>query len=422
MSIADNVLLPAEAARVRVRAELDVIDAAYARLRVADTDLVGNVFRVELAERLETQQRVGRGLSYRVFGEIADPPDGPQDPALAAGAKIGDLLWARLRINRGEIARRFRIAARIRPRRNLTGPPAPPALPQVADAVEHGAIGEGHIREITRALDRLPAKVAPADRDRAERTLVDAAREQDPNFVAALGCAIADCLNPDGDFCDEDRARRRALHLHRQGPDGMSRLTGCIDPQTRAYLEAVIAAVRPGHRQPETADPTAPDTRSAQQRNHDALKLVLRHGIESAKLGTHRGVPVTVIVTTKLGELQQAVSAIADPAAAMPGPARTGGGSRLPMRDLIAMAADSIRYLAVFGNHLMHGYPYITYIARSDRVSGPSSWGQPPLSGEPTDHRITGKMHQAMQVVHKAAAGCRRPDVRSSAAASDDSA
>src|SRR6478735_4865009 len=77
--------------REQVCAELAVIDAAQARLRELSTDLVGNAFRLEMAERLETQDRVTRGLSYRVFGQLADPPDGPDDPGLPAGVKLIDL-------------------------------------------------------------------------------------------------------------------------------------------------------------------------------------------------------------------------------------------------------------------------------------------------------------------------------------------
>jgi hypothetical protein len=40
------------------------------------SDVVGNDFRIDVAERLETQERINHGLMYRFFGEIADPPDG----------------------------------------------------------------------------------------------------------------------------------------------------------------------------------------------------------------------------------------------------------------------------------------------------------------------------------------------------------
>ncbi len=363
------VLLPAEAARAAVRAELDVIDAAHARLRTLDTDVVGNAFRIEVAERLETQSRLNRGLSYRMFGEIADPPDGPDDPALPVDRKVRDLLWEQLRITRGEVRRRFRVAARIRPRRSLTGPALPPELPEVADAIESGDIGDDHLAAITKALDRLPAKTSPADYDNAQRTLVGHARTQDADFLTVIGHVLADAINPDGNFSDEDRARRRSLILGRQGPDGMSRLTGCLDPETRAYLEAILAAVRPGHRQPDTdatSDEPAPrDTRTGEQRNHDALKLALRAAIETGQLGTHRGVPLTVIAITRLDDLEQAARAMADPDTPMPAPARTGGGSRLPMRDLIAMAAGSIHYLAIFDNHSDRPL----YLGRSKRIA-----------------------------------------------------
>lgn len=382
MSDPDQVLPPAAAARAAIRADLTLIDDAQARLRAADTDLVGNAFRVEIAERLETQQRVNRGLSYRIFGEIADPVDGPEDPRLPDDTKISDVLWARLRVPRAEIRRRFRIAARIRPRRNLTGPPAPPELPEVGAAVEDGRIGDDHIKAVTKALDDLPESVTSAERDRAERTLVRHASRQDAAFVTAIGHGIADRLNPDGNFSDKDRARRRSLTLGRQGPDGMSPLSGYVDPETRAYLEAAIAAVRPGHRRPD--GPGQPDIRSSGQRCHDALKLVLRHGIESGAMGTHRGVPVTVVVTTKLADLEQAARAMTDPDIAMPAPARTGGGSRLPMRDLIRMAANSIHYLAVFENHSDRPL----YLGRSKRIAT-------------LDHRI---------ICHARDRGCTRPN------------
>ncbi|CAJ1496597.1 HNH endonuclease signature motif containing protein [[Mycobacterium] kokjensenii] len=378
--MAEQVLTPAETARAAVRTELDRIDTAHARLRALNTDIVGNTFRIEVAERLETQHRTNRGLSYRILGEIADPTDGPDQPTSTATL---DLLWQKLRIPRAELRRRIRIAARIRPRRNLTGPPRPPELPHLATAIEEGHLGDDHLKTITTTLDHLPTTVTPADRDRAEHTLVHHGREHDADFVRIAGQRIADHLNPDGTYTDHDRARRRTLNLGRQGPDGMSTLTGCLDPETRAYLETALAAVRPGHRQPDGLDTTGPDLRSNGQRNHDALKLTLRAGIASGELGTHRGVPVTVIATTTLAELNQALHATTNPAIPMPGPATTGGGSRLPLRDLITMAADSIHYLAVFDDHSNRPL----YLGRSKRLAT-------------LDHRI---------ICHARDRGCTRP-------------
>ena len=64
-----------EAARERFRELFDQVDAVHDEMRALSSDGVGNEFRVQMAERLETQERVNRGLMYRIFGEIADPPD-----------------------------------------------------------------------------------------------------------------------------------------------------------------------------------------------------------------------------------------------------------------------------------------------------------------------------------------------------------
>src|SRR6516225_9430578 len=297
----------AEEARERIGAALDAIDAAHQVLRDTNSDVVGNNFRVDVAERLETQNRANRGLMYRFFAEIADPPDGGEGTQA-----VRDMLWARLRITPREIVRRFKLAARIRPRRSLTGPPVQPELPELAAAVEVGAVGEDHIRAVCRSVDVLPACVSPADVAEAERRLVQHATKLDAGVVIKLGQRIADYLNPDGLFDEDDRARRRGLHLGPQGPDGMSRLSGLLDPQARAYFEAVEAAVRPGRHLPDGtgAEPEARDNRSPAQRCHDALKLGLETAIASGRLGVHRGHPVTVIATTTLAELERAAQAV----------------------------------------------------------------------------------------------------------------
>jgi hypothetical protein len=87
----------AEAARERYRELADQVDAAYGEMRALSSDEVGNAFRAEVAERLEIQERTNRGLMYRMFGQIADPPD----QTAMAPALVNSL------------------AARLRPRRQL---------------------------------------------------------------------------------------------------------------------------------------------------------------------------------------------------------------------------------------------------------------------------------------------------------------
>jgi hypothetical protein len=382
----DRPFLTAEVARARVAADLDVVDAALTRLRETSTDMVGNAFRVEVADRLETQFRINRGLSYRMFAEMADPPDGDDRPVARPGVRLRDVLAHRLRLVPTEVGRRFKVAARITSRRSLTGQPLPPELPMLADAVEDGAVGEDHIKEVCSAIDVLPAAVAD-QKGRVESTLVRHARGQDAAFVAAVGRRLADTLNPDGLFDDRDRMNRRSMTLGRQGPDGMSRLSGWLTPEGRAYVEAHQAAVRPGHHVPgadQAVVDAATDGRSGPQRLHDAVVWGLRTSLESGRLGSHRGIPVTVIATVTVDQMEQASQAVMDPDVPMPAPARTGGGSSLPMRDLIRMAGNGIHYLAVFDGHSERPI----YLGRSTRVAS-------------ADQRI---------VCHARDKGCTRPD------------
>jgi Domain of unknown function (DUF222) len=152
---------------------------------------VGNTFRLDVAERLETQERTNRGLMYRFFAEIADPPD-----EAGSIAQMRSALWSRLRITLNEITRRFTLAARIRPRRSLTGPTLPAELPELAAAIESGVVGDDHIRSVCRAIDVLPACVSPVDIQAAERTLVRHAANVDAGIVTRLGQRIADTLIP----------------------------------------------------------------------------------------------------------------------------------------------------------------------------------------------------------------------------------
>jgi hypothetical protein len=79
------------------------------------------------------------------------------------------------------------------------------------------------------------------------------------------------------------------------------------------------------------------DTRSPAQRNHDALHTAARAILASKKLGQHNGLPTSIIVTTTLQELE-----------ACCGKGLTGGGTLLPMKDVIRLARHAHHYLCIF--------------------------------------------------------------------------
>jgi len=264
------------------------------------------------------------------------------------GGKLGHALANRLRITRGEAGRRIREAEDLGPRRSITGEPLPPRLEATAAAQRAGEIGAGHVGVIRKFMEHLPCWVDGATQEKAEGKLARHGAQFRPDQLAKLADRLADCLNPDGNFTDEDRARRRGLILGKQDVDGMSRLTGWLTPEARAGREAMLARLAaPGMCNPADATPFVDgspsevaiqgDTRSEAQRNQDALNAALRALLASGKLVQHNGLPASIVVTTTLRELEAGA-----------GKALTGGGSLLPMSDVIRMAGHAHHYLAIF--------------------------------------------------------------------------
>ncbi|MEB4212413.1 13E12 repeat family protein, partial [Mycobacterium sp. 94-17] len=234
------------------------------------------------------------------------------------------------------------------PRHGLTGQPLAPALAATATAQRHGTLGTGQVAVIRRFFHHLPGWIDTATRAQVEAQLAHQGARFRPEQLAKLADTLADCLNPDGTYHDDDRTRRRGLTLGHQHPDGMSELRGWLTPELRATLEAVLAKLAaPGMANPDDDTPVVDaspsesavqrDTRSATQRNHDALGAALRALLASGNLGQHNGLPASIIVTTTLTELQAAA-----------GKGLTAGGTVLPMSDVIRLAGHARHYLTIF--------------------------------------------------------------------------
>jgi hypothetical protein len=70
---------------------------------------------------------------------------------------------------------------------------------------------------------------------------------------------------------------------------------------------------------------------------HCVGNAALRGLLASGELGQHNGLPASIIVSITLQELESAA-----------GSAVTGGGTRLPMSDVIRLARHAHHYLAIF--------------------------------------------------------------------------
>jgi hypothetical protein len=321
----------------------DALDAAVDAVVASRFDALTTHERFALLERCERVRRRLPAVEQELINQIAQQAT-PEE----LGGKLSHALAERVLVSRAEAARRIREAEDLGPRHGLTGERLPAQLAATAAAQRDGKIGAEHVAVIRRFCQQLPGWVDEQTRERAEAQLARQGSQFRPDQLAKLADKLADCINPDGNFSDEDRARRRGLTLGKQDIDGMSPIRGWLTPEARATIEAVLAKLAaPGMCNAADEAPCVNgtpsqeaierDTRSTAQRNHDGLKAGLRALLASGKLGQHNGLPASIVVTTTLAELEAGA-----------GRGLTGGGSILPMSDVIGLARHAHHYLAIF--------------------------------------------------------------------------
>ncbi|KMO81890.1 hypothetical protein MOBUDSM44075_00012 [Mycolicibacterium obuense] len=222
-------------------------------------------------------------------------------------------------------------------------------LPATAAAQAQGRITPEHVEVIRKVVDKLPGFVDVATREQFEADVVRIACGAGPKATqdaAELELFLLDQDGPEPD--DAERVRKRGLTKSRQGRDAMTAWRAELTPEAAAVWEAIFAKyAAPGMCNPDDPEPCTSGTptqaqidndhRSLAQRQHDALVAVGRIALMSGELGQLNGLPVTVIVRTTLQDLESRA-----------GIGTTGGGTRLPIKDVIRMGAHASHYLAVF--------------------------------------------------------------------------
>ncbi|KZF00840.1 hypothetical protein A2J02_06335 [Rhodococcus sp. EPR-147] len=470
---------------------ISAVESAVAGLAGQASVAWSNPDRRAVIQRMEMLTRSLTAYSYTSLNELIAQHGLDVYP----GSVPSSVAWM-LRITPRAAGARVRLAAELGGRTAFSGEVLAPLLPRTAQALRAGLLDAKHVQMIREFFRHLPSSVDPQTRDLAEQQLVEQAVKLRPDDFAPVVACLDAMVNPDGDNDDDDddgnppkpRKRRDAFfYLGEQGVDGMSEGKFCVDPELRAYLEALFSkAAKPGMYNPADGKPivddengsdeddqtsgedadarpqpgTTPreagasdagsgdsnsetpplperkdrwrsdaglwddgpcgcdghcgdgpcghdecgggiecgcgtgsdgtssdgpaarrtaaghgdtessearaeaaastreaaaqrDIRTQNERRHDALKLALRHTLASGTLGTHRGLPVTAIVTKSLKDLEAGC-----------GYAKTATGSRVSIRDAIRMASHAHHYLTIFDDH-----GRALYLGRSKRIA-----------------------------------------------------
>ena len=99
------------------------------------------------------------------------------------------------------------------------------------------------------------------------------------------------------------------------------------------------------------------DHRTLAQRQHDALLAVGRNTLESGQLGQHNGLPTSIIIRTTLQDLESRA-----------GVGTTGGGTLMPINDVMRLAGHANHWLAVFDKSTGHALD----LFRARRTASPA--------------------------------------------------
>jgi hypothetical protein len=351
--------------REAVLAVYDEYDAVCAKMAVLNYQTLSLPELLELQSRREHQVRCAPAVDHGLLAEMQSRTT----PGEIGAKSWADVLAIRLRISNKEAKRRVTEAANLGPRTTVTGQNMAPVLPATAAAQAEGHINTEHVAIIRKFFAKPPVPLDSGTHAQIDADLARIAVGNSPEILKQCADRIGFLLNQDGDApSDEQPDRRGELIIGPLNADGTSEIRGRLTAEARATLDPILSRYgAPGMCNPAdeypctngtpSAEAITADTRTAAQRNHDALVAIGRSVLSSGELGQHNGLPVTIVVSTTLRELETRT-----------GTGLTASGTQLPIADVIRMAAHANHYLAVFENH--REVPL--YLGRSKRIASPA--------------------------------------------------
>ena len=337
-----------------------LIDAATAKLGESALGLAADSEVLEIAMMLESARRRSDGVCGSVLMEVSD-----RELFRVSGHTTVKRFYAQeLRLGAAEAKRRLEVAEAIIPATAMTGQKLPPKREALADAVVEGVVSAEHVHEVELIMAKVPRAASVEEVETAVQILAQAAREMAPAELRPIGQRLIAHLDPDGELSDDtDRRRQRSVTIGRQDNQLLSKLTGVLTPALRAKIEVILNAwAAPGVNNPDDEDPnpiTNPhhldgdassqehreklaeagrrDTRSAAQRNHDALEAMCDWILRHQGLGRPTRIPSQLVITIDEQDLARRA-----------GVALTATGTMVPTAELIELAADAVPWLEVF--------------------------------------------------------------------------
>ncbi|TFD47338.1 HNH endonuclease [Cryobacterium frigoriphilum] len=266
-------------------------------------------------------QRQVEALAARAAGELQDRFEhdaGSHGIAAKTGCRNAAVLLTDVgQISLAEAGRLCRVGSATRPRVSLLGERMPAPYPQVAAALDAGALNVDSAAFITQNLAQAAPRATAEDLDLAEQALVSFATDNPVDSVRKLSIRYRDALDVDGiEPREEVLVSRRSL-VRTVLPNGMKRYVLEADPVSAAFCDAAIDALVGAELRSPRFEPTEnsddgdgcaeshellTETRTIQQMSFDAFVDIVRHAL-SCTQGPGPLAHTTVIVRMTLQSL-----------------------------------------------------------------------------------------------------------------------
>jgi len=254
---------------------LGMLTSAMGYLSAADVTAMAAETQAQCLQVLEQVNSMGTAARASILGAFT------AGQGYSADADYSPKAWL---INRTGITKGAAVAHTAWARRAA-------AHPKIAQALAAGQMSESVARTICQWTGKLPEDC----RDAADEILIAAATAgMDLRDLAELAGEIYQRSLPDPDGDPDDGFDDRAVRLETTF-QGAGVLTGDLTPECAAVVTAVLDAL--------SAPAGAEDTRSHQQRYHDALQEAMRRLVAADLLPERAGQPVKVWAHISLADL-----------------------------------------------------------------------------------------------------------------------
>ena len=214
--------------REDIEAAYDNLDKAFETVAAMSCDVLTATEKQRLLARLETHRRRLPAVEHPLINQLGTECA----PETLGAATLAEALAMGLRITKAEAQRRIGEAGDLGQRNALSGELLEPLLPTVAAGQRDGKIGVEHVKVIRDFLANLPDAIDYQTREESEKDLGRLAAEVGPTELRAAAGRLAYVLDQDGPApTDAERARRRFFTIGKQQADGMSPVSGLLDPE-----------------------------------------------------------------------------------------------------------------------------------------------------------------------------------------------